>query len=44
MLGVGRDDGVSFDALFLEKETEAVWRARWGGTFGLVTAEMWEVG
>ena len=30
MLGVGRDDGVSFDALFLEKETEAVWRVRWG--------------
>ena len=30
MLGVGRDDGVSFDALFLEKETKAVWRVRWG--------------
>ena len=26
MLGVGRDDGVSLGALFLDKETEVVWR------------------
>ena len=34
MLGVRRDDGVSFDALFLEEETEAFLGVRWGRDVG----------
>ena len=30
MLGVGKDDGVSLGALFLDRETEAVWRVMLG--------------
>ena len=34
MLGIRRDDGVSFDALFLEEETEAFLGVRWARDVG----------